>query len=319
MLKLRAVLGTSARLRDEALAPLLAAWNGPIKRTVDPADLRSILADVDTPSLFGDPTLWLIRAGEPWLKSKSADLMTQVGVEALAGGILLVAPGVDGRGPLAKALAAAHAAIDADPPWAGLKPWEAGPAAKGWIADRLAQHPAGVQRTMLCADLLHGHAGEDADALLAAIDVLRAYVDDQPVTPEAVEAVVVGSAARPVYEFSSAVLAGDAAKALGILHAGQGMEPAMALAVLHNEVRKQVACLDAQDDAGAADLAGLKGRPNLRQARRQAESTGRPALIRLFGGILKTQRQLRGGAEDPALAVELLVLHARLLLAVGKR
>ena len=164
MLKLRAVLGTSARLRDEALAPLLAAWNGPIKRTVDPADLRSILADVDTPSLFGDPTLWLIRAGEPWLKSKSADLMTQVGVEALAGGILLVAPGVDGRGPLAKALAAAHAAIDADPPWAGLKPWEAGPAAKGWIADRLAQHPAGVQRTMLCADLLHGHAGEDADA-----------------------------------------------------------------------------------------------------------------------------------------------------------
>ncbi len=319
MPKLRAVVGSSARLRDAALAPLLEAWTGPVKRSVEPADLRSIIADVDTPSLFGDPTLWLVRGGEQWLKGKAADLVALVGQPALAGGLILAVSGIDGRSPLAKGLAAARTVIDADPPWSGLKPWEAAPAAKGWIAERLAVHPAGVQRPMLCADLLHAHAGEDADALLAAIDVLCAYADEQPVTPEAVEAVVVGTAARPVYEFSGAVLVGDAAKALGILHAGQGMEPAMALAVLHNEVRKQIACLDAADDAGAAELAGLKGRPNLRQARRQAESTGRPALIRLIGGILKTQRQLRGAAEDPALAVELLVLHARQLLAVGKR
>ncbi|MBN8526437.1 MAG: hypothetical protein J0M02_13970, partial [Planctomycetes bacterium] len=168
-------------------------------------------------------------------------------------------------------------------------------------------------------DRLHGHCGEDADAILAAVDVLRAYADEAPITPEAVEAVVVGTAERPAWEFSGAVLSGDAAKALGLLHAGRGMEPAMALAVLHNEVRKQIASLDAADDAKAGELAGLKGRPNLRMARRQAEGIGRPALTRLLGGILKAQRQLRGGAEDPALAVELLVLHARQLLAAGKR
>ncbi len=319
MLKLRAVVGSSARLREEALAPLLAAWAGPIKRAVDPGDLRSILSDVDTPSLFGDPTLWLVRGSEAWLKGKASDLALLAGAEALAGGLILVVPDMDRRLQLGKALAAAGALVDADPPWAGLKPWEAGPAAKAWVAERLAAHPAGVQRAMLCADLLHAHAGEDADALFAAIDVLRAYADDGPITPEAVEAVVVGTAARPAYEFSGAVLAGDAAKAIGLLHAGQGMEPGQAMAVLHNEVRKQIACLDAPDDAGAAELAGIKGRPNLRIARRQAQAVGRPALVRLLGGILKTQRQLRGGAEDPLLAVELLVLHARLLLAAGKR
>ena len=319
MLKLRAVLGSSARLRDESLAPLVAEWSGPLKRATDPADLRSILSDVDTPSLFGDPTLWLVRGSEAWLKGKAAELAPLAGCEAVAGALVLVAPGIDGRLPLAKALAAARAVIDADPPWSGLKPWEAGPAAKAWVAERLATHPAGVQRAMLCAEQLHAHAGEDADALLAAVDVLRAYADEAPITPEAVEAVVVGTAARPVYEFSGAVLAGEAAKALGLLHAGQGMEPGQAMAVLHNEVRKQIACLDAPDDAGAAELAGIKGRPNLRLARRQAQTVGRPALVRLLGGVLKTQRQLRGGAEDPLLAVELLVLHARQLLAPGKR
>jgi len=319
VLKLRAVLGSSARLRDEALAPLLATWSGPIKRAVDPGDLRSILSDVDTPSLFGDPTFWLVRGNEAWLKSKAAELAPLAGAEALAGCLVLVVPGIDGRLPVAKALAAAQAVIDADPPWSGLKPWEAGPATKAWIAERLAAHPAGVQRSMLCADLLHGHVGEDADALLAAMDVVQAFADDAPITPEAVEAVVVGTASRPAYEFSGAVLVGEVGKALGLLHAGQGMEPGQAMAVLHNEVRKQIACLDAPDDAGAAELAGIKGRPNLRQARRQAQAAGRPALVRLLGGILKTQRQLRGGAEDPLLAVELLVLHARQLLAAGKR
>jgi DNA polymerase III delta subunit len=319
MLKLRAVLGSSIRLRDDALAPVVAAWTGPVKRAVEPADLRSIIADVDTPSLFGDPTLWVVRGSENWVKQKSADLAPLAGLEALAGGIVLVAPGVDGRTPLAKALAAAHAVIDADPPWTGLRWGEASSACKMWISERLAAHPAGVQRAVLCADRLHAHCGEDADALLSAIDVLCAFADEGPVTPEGVEAVVVGTAERPAWEFSGAVLAGDAAKALGLLHAGQGMEPAMALAVLHNELRKQIACLDAPDDARAAEYAGLKGRPNLRMARRQAEGIGRASLVRLLGGILKAQRQLRGGAEDPALAVETLVLHARQLLAAGKR
>ena len=136
--------------------------------------LRSIVTDIDTPSLFGDPTLWLIRGSDAWLKGKAADLVPLAGVEAVAGGLILAAAGLDRRLALGKALAAAGALTDADPPWTGLKPWEAGPAAKAWIAERLAAHPGGVQRAMLCAELLHAHAGEDADSLLAAIDVLRA-------------------------------------------------------------------------------------------------------------------------------------------------
>jgi len=320
MLKVRAIVGASARLRDEALAPLLAAWTGAVKRAADPADLRSILVDIDTPSLFGQPTLWVVRGGENWVKQKAADLQALVGQEGDGGGLILVAPAIDGRTPLAKALAAHPGTLtEAEPPWTGLRWGEATAACKGWIAERLALHPAGVQRPVLCADRLYAHCGEDADALLAAIDVLGLHAAEEPITPEGVDAVVVGAAERPVWEFSAAVLAGDASKAIQLLHAGQGIEPPRALSTLISELRKQIACLAADDDATAAAIAGLRGRPNLRMARRQAQGIGRGPLVRLLGGAVRTQRLLRTGGTDHALELEVLVLHARQLLAAGRR
>ncbi len=320
MFKLRAVLGSSARLRDEALVEVLAEWKGSLRRASDPGDLRSVLTDIDTPSLFGEPTCWLLRCSEAWLKQKAADLQPLVGQECDGGALILVAPGVDGRTPFAKALAAHPGAVTwAEPPWAGLRYGEATAACKAWIADRLSVHGPGVQRPVLCADRLHAHCGEDADALLAAIDVLSLYADEGAITPEGVDAVVVGAAERPIWEFSGAVLSGDASRAIQLLHAGQGLEPARALAVLIGEIRKQIGCLCADDDAGAAAVAGLKGRPNLRMARRQAQGIGRGPLVRLLGGAVRTQRLLRTGGTDHALEVETLVLHARQLLAAGRR
>lgn len=319
MLKLRAILGPSVRLRDEALAPLVAAWTGTVRRASDPADLRSILVDMDTPSLFGEPTLWVVRASEAWIKSKAAELNAVAGQESAGGSLLLVAAKIDGRLPLGKTLAAASAVVAAEPPWAGLRWGDATAACKGWIAERLGRHPGGVQRPVLCADRLYAHAGEDADLILAAIDVLTLYADEAAITPEQVDAVVVGSAERPAWEFGSAVLSGDAGKAIGLLHAGQGLDPPHALAVLIGEVRKQIASLESDDDGEAGRIAGLKGRPNLRMARRQAQGIGRAALLRLLGGAIRTQRLMRTSGTDPALEIELLVLHARQLLAAGKR
>lgn len=319
-LKLRFVVGSSSRLRDEALAPLLAEWTGTVKRAADPADLRSILVDIDTPSLFGEPTLWLVRGGEAWVKQKAADLQAMVGQEAAGGALIVVTPGIDGRTPLAKALPANPGTVHpAGPPWEGLRWGEATAACKAWIAERLAAHPAGVQRPVLCADRLYAHCGEDADAILAAIDVLLLYADETAVTPEGIDAVVVGAAERPVWEFSAAVLGGDASKAIALLHAGQGIDPPRALATLIGEIRKQLACLAADDDATAAAIAGMRGRPNLRMARRQAQGIGRGPLVRLLGGAVRTQRLLRTGGTDHALELEVLVLHARQLLAAGRR
>lgn len=317
--KLRALVGPSQRLRDGSLAGLIGAWDGQVRRASDPADLRGILADIDTPGLFGGTTLWVVRASEAWIRQHAATLAPLAGTPAAAGALLLSAATIDGRTPLAKALAASGHLLEARPPWDGLRWGEAAAACHLWISERLAAHRGGVQRAHTVAERLHAHCGEDADALLAAIDVLCAYAGDEALTPEAVDAVVVGTPERPAWEFSAAVLAGDAAKALGVLHAGTGMEPGMALAVLHNEVRKQLACLAAPEDGAAAALAGLKGRPNLRPARRQAESLGAERLRRLLTGILRAQRQLRGAARDPALAIEMLVLHARLLVAPVRR
>jgi DNA polymerase III delta subunit len=319
-MKLRAVVGESSRLRDEALAPLVAAWTGTVRRVAEPSDLRSVLVDVDTPSLFGEPTLWVVRASENWLKSRVDELSPLIGIEADGGGaLILVLPKLDGRQQLSKGLLAAQAVIEAEAPWSGLRWGEAVSACKLWITERLGTHPGGVQRAMLCADRLHAHCGEDADAILAAVEVLSVYADEGPITPESVEALVVGVAGRPAWEFSSAVLAGDSGKAIQMLHAGQGMDPHFALAALTSEVRKQLACLSASDDAAAAELAGLKGRPNLRMVRRQAENLGRPVLVRLLGGLVRVHRQLRTGGVDAMLELETLVLHARQLVAAGKR
>lgn len=319
MLKLRAILGPSVRLRDEALAPQVAAWTGTVRRAADPADLRAILVDMDTPSLFGEPTLWVVRASEAWLKTKAAELNPVAGQESAGGCLLLVAAKIDGRLPLGKALTAASGVIHADPPWASLRWGDATAACKGWIAERLARHPGGVQRPVLCADRIYAHAGEDADLILAAIDVLTLYADEAAITPEQIDAVVVGAAERPAWEFGSAVLSGDAAKAINLIHAGQGLDPPHAVAVLIGELRKQIASLESDDDGEAGRIAGLKGRPNLRMVRRQAQGIGRAALLRLLGGAIRTQRLLRTTGTDPALEIELLVLHARQLLAAGKR
>ncbi|MEK7412054.1 MAG: hypothetical protein AAB263_01920 [Planctomycetota bacterium] len=319
MLKLQAILGPSVRLRDVALKELLSTWTGSVRRSTEPTDLRSILIDIDTPSFLGEPTLWIIRAGENWIKQQVETLATLVGKDISVGAIVLVAEKIDGRTPLSKALAGAKAVIHAVPPWSGLKWGEETTACKMWIGEQLARHPGGVQRTMLCADQLYGHCGHDADQLLAAVDVLSIYADEGPITPEAVEAVVSGQAERPAWEFSAAVLAGDAEKAFRILHAGQGMEPGLALAMLTAEVRKLLACLESEDDRVVAEWLGNKNKPNLRQARRQAESLGRATLQRLMSGIMRAQRQLRTSGTDPELEVTTLVLHARQLLGAGKR
>lgn len=318
MHKLMAVVGPSVRLRDEALARLLAGWRGAVKRAHEPADLAAVLLDIDADSLFGTPTLWLLRASEAWLQRHAAALAPLAGQTAQQGAIVLSLLTLDRRQGLGQRLAEQGALIDAAPPWAGLRPWETGAAARLWVAERLSAHAPGVQQPLRCAELIHAHAGDDADALLTAIEQACIYAGDEALTPEAVAAVLSGDAARPAYEFAAAVLAGEAGRAFALWHAAR-FEPQQALAILQHEVRRWLACLESGDDGQAAQLAGLKGRPSLRAARQQAQALGRPALLRLLAGILQTQRELRGETRDPQAAVELLVLHARTLVQAARR
>ena len=307
--RLQAVVGPSVRLRDVVVAELKAAWTGPFQRLVEPDDVARILLDLTTPSFLGDSALLLIRADQPWIKRHAELLIAHVGQPLIAGALVLIAPDLDQRSALAKGLIKAKAHYVADVPDAKV--------IDGWICDRLVDEPQGAERPREIAAVLREHIGDNADALLGAIEVLTIYAGDGPLTRVDAEAVLSGSAERPIWDLTGALLDGKAKRAIELLHAGGGVEPEQLLFALFSELRRLIACSETPDDAEASAWLGAKG--NLYYARKRAKELGRPTLLRLLGGALQCQRQLRSTGTDGPLAVELFVLHAQKLLGRGAR
>jgi DNA polymerase III delta subunit len=294
------VASASARLRDELLAETLAGWTGAVKRLVEP-DLPRLLLDLDTPSLFGDAAWHVVRGDDRWLKKHGDALATAAARPATNGVLILVAGAFDGK--LAKALAAAGTLRSVPVPG----PRDIAP----WLTQRLAAGGRAVTQPRAVADELVAAAGEDIDAALALFAVASDYAGDAPVDAAAIQAITGTLAARPVYEFTDAFFAGNARRALELLHAGNGLDEQPALGTLINEARKLIACLESDDDGAVRAWAGARGGGNLAFSRRRARELGRATLMRLVNGLLQTQRQLRTSGHNAELALELLVLHAQ--------
>ncbi len=315
--RLHLITGDSLVLRDELMPQVLAGWTGPIKRVVEPADLSRVVLDLDTPSLFEDPALWLVRCDGRYLRKHAETLLPLAGVPAVAGLVVMSLDGPDkGKAgdavaKLLKALTAAEALHQAEVP--GEKE------IVGWLTARLDRHPQGVTHPRRVAEAFVEHLGDNLDALLSAITVVAIHADQGPLTAEGVDALVAGQAGRPIWEFTGAVLDGNARRAIELLHAGDGLASQLALASLAGEIRKLIACCDTTDDAEVATWILAKGRPNLYYARQRARNLGRPLLVRLLTGCLQTQRQLRQSGTDHELALETLVLHAQRVIRPGGR
>lgn len=310
MQRLTAVVGPSVRLRDELLQPLLAGWGGEVKRTVEPEDVPALLMDLDTPSLFSTPALWLVRCDAPWIKRHADALAGAVGPGSGVGALVLVAGELDRRTALAKALDKAGALLDA-----------AGPGDRevhAWTVARLNAHPQGVQDAGQVANVLVEAFGTGVDAILGAIEQIALYLDDQPLTPAAARAVVAGIAERPPWEAVAALFEGDAKRCLELLHAGTGQAPELLLGAVAADLRRMLACAETRDDGEAARLAGHKGSPfALRHARRRLQAVGAGNAVRLMNGVAQTWRQLRQGGGDPGTTLDCFVLHARRVLRPG--
>ena len=307
--RLHLITGDSLVLRDELLPQVLGDWKGPVKRVVEPADLGRIVLDLDTPSLFEDPALWLIRCDGRYLRKHADELLPLAGTAAVAGVVVMSLDGPD-KGKAGDAVAKLMKAVDA----AGALHHAEVPDAKevvGWLSARLDGHPQGVQNPRRVAEALVEHLGDNLDALLAAVGVIAIHADQGPLTVEGVDALVAGQAGRPIWEFTGAVLEGNGRRAVELLHAGDGLAPQLALSSLISEIRKLIACCDTADDGEVAAWTLAKGRPNLYYARQRARNLGKPLLVRLQTGCLQTQRQLRQSGHDAELALETLVLHAQ--------
>ncbi|HYE06672.1 MAG TPA: hypothetical protein VEL07_14240 [Planctomycetota bacterium] len=307
--RIQAVVGASWRLRDERVAELCSTWSGPVRRVAEPDDLAGLLLGLDTPSLFEEPALTVVRASAPYLKRHRETLASAIASAVRPGGdggaLLLALAEIDGREALAKTLTKAGALHQVDIP--------DGKRLSGWLAERLTRHPQGVDRPRQVAEALVGHLGEDVDALLMAIDVVALHAGDRPFGPADVAAVVAGVGERPIWEFTGAVMDGAARRALELLYAGGGMEAPQAVGSLINETRKLIACCDARDDDEAARLAGVRGGA-IFYARQRARALGKPMLVRLMTGAYLCQRQLRQSGYNGETALELLVLHAQRMI-----
>jgi DNA polymerase III delta subunit len=310
--RLHAVIGVSHRLRDEALARLVAGWSGPIKRHVEPDDLQRLALDIGTASLFEEPALRVVRAGAGYLKRHKDVLVGLVGGDASGGVMVLVTDPPERKDDaVLKALAKADALHGADEP--------DGKGLVEWLAARLGALPHGADRPRAVAEALLEALGQEVDALLGAAEVLSIYREGRPVDVAAVHDLYATDAAKPLWTFVDAVLDGKAGQALEQLHALGAAEPDAAVNALTAEVRKILACLETDDDGEAARNAGVWGRPNLHYTRRRARTLGRTAALRLLGGALYATRQLRQGGANPELVIETLVLHARKLVPGAAR
>lgn len=315
--RLHAVVGDSLRLRDELVQGLIGQWQGAVKRVVEPQDFERIVLDLDTPSLFSDPALWVVRGDPVWLRRQTEALRRIIGPASPGSGcmILVTKPPDRAKGDtlaaLFKELSAANALHTSEAPGGRELP--------GWLCGRLTTIPQGVDRPLQVAQALIEHLGEDLDALLGALDLLAVYCDDQPIDLKAVEALISGTAERPIWDFTGAVLEGNIRRAIELMHAGQGLEAQQAMAALIGELRKLIACCESPDDSQVAEWIGARGRPNLYYARSRAKAVGRRSLTRLLNGCLLVQRQLRQAGTDADLAMEVLVLHAQKVVRPAAR
>jgi DNA polymerase III delta subunit len=301
--RVHAIVAESARLRDEELARAIGAWTGPIKRVSEPPDLPTLLLDLDTPSLFESASLWVVRADDKYLKRHNEALIDSAAKPVANGVLLLVAPSLDAKSKLAKALTARRALVHLPSP--GPKE------VVDWLGERLSALPGGVERARDVAEELVEHIGGDVDALLATADTAALYAWGGPLTVAAVRAVASGTAERPIWEFTAAVLEGNAKRAIELLHAGGGLGAQPALSSLTSEARKLIACCETSDDADAAAWGGMRGRGNLYYARKRSRDLGKTTLMRLLQGMILAQRQLRQTGADGEAILEIFALNVQ--------
>ncbi len=300
--RLSAVVGSSQRLRDAALARLRAGWDGPVARQIAPADPAGMLLALATPSLFGERTLTLLRCDEAWVARHRDLLLPHVGAEPISGRMILVLDALDGREALAKALAAAGACHRCEGPGKEAE-------LPGWIAMQCSAHPQGVADLHRLAEVLARRIGNDPDAILGAIDQIALASHPGQLRAEDAEALLGGEAARPAWEFSGALVEGRTGEALRLLHAPASGEPPQLLAALCGELRKLIACHEHRDDAEVVRVSGIRGVGGLSYARRRAARLPRATLLRLLKGALDCARASRSG-RDPLVALEQYVAQA---------
>lgn len=190
--------------------------------------------------------------------------------------------------------------------------------AADWVHDRL--RGAGLVVDRAGEDLLRSHLGEDLSRLVPMLAVLEAaYGPAARLGVDEIEPYLGEAGSVTPWAFTDAVDAGDAARALELLHRlleGGQRHPLVVLAILHRHVQSlmRVDGGSIRTEAAAAAAMGIpKGRSTYpaKKALRSAQQWGSANIAEAVSLVADAELDLKGASAWPEVAV-LEVLVGRL-------
>ena len=270
------------------------------------ADLRDILDELCTVSLFGDcPRLVIVEDADTFVTEHRGALEGYLEHPAKRGVLVLDVKTWPSNTRLAKATKAAGGlAVRCDPPKV--------PQLRDWLTHRAKELRVGLRRESL--DLLLDLAPQELGVLEQELAKLAAYVGlDGQITPSTVQANVSGGRVRQTWDMIDAAARGDAAEALRqldrLLASGEdplGVLPQMAGVLRRFAVAGRI--VEAAERAGrrpnlhaALQHAGILPF-KLADAERQLRQIGRHRTNQLLRQLLEADLALKGSHSRPALA-----------------
>lgn len=183
----------------------------------------------------------------------------------------------------------------------------------GWIARRVRKH--GGQIAPDAAEALAAFVGRDLRRLDQEIAKLVTYAGPgQPITLEAVEALVPDTREASIFAFTDAVARRDARQALSVLHRllEEGHPPLVLLSMVARQVRVILQVKELQGEGlSASRMARELGvHPYVvEKALRQGAALSYQALERAYRLLLEADRAIKTGAQEPETALDLLVVE----------
>ena len=252
--KVHAVVGSSWRMRQQVLDDISDQWrvDAPEREIVlhrNVASLEQVVMELDSPTLFGEPAMHQFRLVKGECRKAAQELLKPlVGVPLVAGVVVIIIDALPKNEMLGRALNRAKVFYDANgPQQKAFKPW-------------LRQHLSSLDHPVAAPDhiaqTLIDVRGYDVDGVLSALETAALYAGDGPIDVSAVLAVTGGEADQPFWHFTNAVLDGRRSEAIRLLHAGQGLDPHLAINALANELRRCLVAGSVSDDQLAQQMVG---------------------------------------------------------------
>lgn len=181
-----------------------------------------------------------------------------------------------------------------------------------WVATELRDHGARIDEQ--AATLLVASVGQDLRALAGAADQLAASIEKgEEVSVEVVRRYFGGRADVRGYEIADAAIDGRIAVALEQARWAEmaKVAPVLVTSALASGLRSLARLADAPPGLAQGDLARHVGVPpfKLKVMRRQLNQWDGSGLAKALDAVARADLDVKGGAADPAFAVERMVLQ----------